>query len=236
MNQQNAPRDESVFPSLLRDVRFALRSLRKDLRFACAAIFMLALGIGASTIIFSVVDSVLLEPFAYENVQRLVVFHIHFPGGANSDDRFYFAGPEFSGFMQQNHVFEAVIGMAGQNILYSGAQQTQRFDGALISSNAFEVLGIKPLLGRSIGVEDGDPGAPPVFAMSYKLWSKEFNRDPKLLGTAFRLNGELRTLVAIVPPRFNICDCDIWLPVTIERAGTPPPRLRPARGSGPSAF
>jgi putative ABC transport system permease protein len=200
------------------DLRFALRGLRANLRFATAAIFMLALGIGASTIIFSVVDSVLLEPFAYKNVHRLVVFHIHFPGAADSDDRSYFGGPEFLDFKQQNHVFEDLIGMAGRNVMYSGPQQTQRFDGALVSSNAFEILGIKPLLGRPLIVADGDPGAPPVFAMSYSLWSKQFNRDPKLLGATLRLNGQPRTLVAIVPSQFNICACDIWLPVTIEKA------------------
>lgn len=214
---------ETHLEDFFRDFRFALRNLRKDRRFALIAIFTLAFGIGAATAIFSVVDSVLLQPFPYKNVGRLATFHIHFGGSADELDRYYFAAPEFLEFKKQNTVFEDMIGLASTNILYTGGEGTRRFAGGLVTSNAFEILGVKPLLGRPITPHDGNPGFPPVFVMSYPLWVKEFNRDPKILGTTFILNGELRTLVAIMPKRFRLGEsCEIWIPVTLEKTATPP--------------
>ena len=141
---------EAHLDILFRDFLYALRSLRKDPRFAFIAILTLALGIGATTVIFSVIDSVLLEPFPYKNVNRLATFNIHFAGNSDENDRFYFGAPEFLDFKQQNHVFEDMIGLAGTNVLYTGSEGTRRFAGGLVTSNAFEILGVKPFLGRPI--------------------------------------------------------------------------------------
>jgi len=204
--------------SVWQDVRYGLRTFAKSPGFTTVAVLTLALGIGAATVIFSIVDSVLLEPFPYKNVNRLATFHIHFAGNSNENDRFYFGGPEFLDFKQQNHVFEDMIGLAGTNILYTGSEGTRRFAGGLVTSNTFEILGIKPLLGRPITLEDGKPGPPPVFVMSYPLWVNEFNRDPKILGATLILNGEPKTLVAVMPPRFRFGGfCEIWIPVTLEK-------------------
>ncbi len=215
--------------NLLRDFRYAFRNLRKDRRFAFIAILTLALGIGAATTIFSVVDGVLLEPFPYKNVDRLATFHIHFTGNSDENDRFFFGAPEFLDLKEQSNVFQDIIGLAGANILYSGREGTRRFAGGLLTSNAFEILGIKPLLGRPITLDDGRPGAPPVFVMSYPLWVREFNRDPNILGTTLTLNGEAKTLVAVMPPRFRFGqNCEIWIPVTLEK--TAPPGFSAERG------
>jgi putative ABC transport system permease protein len=209
------------FDNLVHDFRYALRCLSRDHRFAFLAILTLALGIGAATSIFSIVDSVLLKPFPYKNVNRLATFRIHFKGSSDENERSYFAAPEFLDFKEQNHVFEDMIGLAGANILYSGNEGPRRFAAGLITSNAFEILGIKPMLGRPIALEDGKPAAPPVFVMSYPLWVKEFNRDPNILGTTFILSGEPRTLVAIMPPRFRFGEyCEIWIPVTLEKTAS----------------
>ncbi|MGP8156382.1 MAG: ABC transporter permease [Candidatus Acidiferrales bacterium] len=195
-----------------RDLRFGLRSLNKDRRFALLAILALALGIGATTVIFSAIDSILLEPFAYRDPGRLTDFYIHDVTRPPDYGRGGFSVPEFMDFREQNHVFEDIAGSSYQDVLYAGKEGTQFFEGAWVTPNSFELLGMKALLGRGITSDDGKPGAPPVFAMSYRLWSKQFNRDPKVVGTTMVLNNQPRTLVGIMPPRFLWGGHDIWMP------------------------
>jgi putative ABC transport system permease protein len=213
---------ETHLDNLMRDFRYALRNLGKDRRFSLVAILTLALGIGSTTVIFSVVDCVLLHPFPYKDVDRLATFHIRFPSGSSGDDRYYLAAPEFLAFQQQNHVFSDMIGLAGANVLYAGKGATQRLAGGLVTPNAFAILGIPPLLGRPITLQDAEPASPPVFAMSYVLWVGKFNRDPKLLNTTFILNGQPRTLVAIMPPRFQFGGfCELWIPASLAANSSP---------------
>src|SRR5213075_2930428 len=109
-------------------------------------------------------------------------------------------------------------GLAYVGVHYRGSGPTEQFFGGWVTPNAFEVLGIEPRLGRRITQEDGKPGSPPVFVMSYRLWSKLFSRDPKILGTTLNLNGTPRTLVGIMPPRFRFGDCEVWMPLELNRA------------------
>jgi putative ABC transport system permease protein len=197
----------------LRDLRFGLRNMNKDRRFALLAILALALGIGATTVIFSAIDSILIEPFPYPHADRLAVFAIFDLNDTKAYGRADFSTPEFMDFREQNHVFEDVAGLSGEDVLYSGKEGTQQFDGAWVTPNSFELLGMKPLLGRAITSDDGRPGAAPVFVMSYRLWASQFNRDPKIMGTTMMLNDQPRTLVGIMPPRFLWEDCDIWMPI-----------------------
>jgi len=100
--------------------------------------------------------------------------------------------------------------------------------GAVVTANTFDYLGVPPLLGRAISLDDGRPGAPPVFVMNYRLWQREFGGDPKILGTTFILNGKPTTLVGIMPLQFNAFNANFWLPVTpnygwLQMAG----RLKP---------
>jgi len=196
-----------------RDVRFGLRNLNKDRRFALLAILALALGIGATTVIFSVIDSILLEPFAYRDSGRLTNFYIHGVNQPGRNGRSWFFMPEFMDFREQNHVFEDIIGESGLDVLYNNGEGTQLFDGGWVTPNTCEFLGMKPFLGRGIISDDGRPDAPPVFVMSHRLWAKQFNKDPKIVGTTMVLNGVPRTLVGIMPPRFLLGDHDIWIPI-----------------------
>jgi len=198
---------------LWRDLRFGFRNLNKDRRFALLAILALALGIGATTVIFSAIDSIVLEPFAYRDSPRLTRFFIHDANRPHDNGRGSLSVPEFMDFREQNHVFEDVIGTSDLDILYTNNEGTQFFSGALVTPNACEFLGMKPALGRWIISEDGKPGAPPVFVMSYRLWSKQFNKDPGIVGTTMTLNGVSRTLVGIMPPRFLLGNDDIWIPI-----------------------
>src|SRR5713101_6740793 len=201
--------------SIWHDLRYGLRMLGKNPGFTILAILTLALGIGASTLIGSVVDTVLLNPFPYKNADRLATPSILLPDQITIPR---FPVPVFLDFKGQNHTFEDMIGLAYVGVHYKGSGGTEQFFGGWVTPNTFEFLGIEPLLGRQITPEDGKPGSPPVFVMSYGLWSKLFNRDAKILGTTLNLNGTPRTLVAIMPPRFRFGDCEVWMPLELNRA------------------
>jgi putative ABC transport system permease protein len=201
--------------SLWQDLRYGVRILRKSPAFAVVAILTLALGIGATTAIWSVVDSVLLNPLPYRNADRLATPSILLPDQITIPR---FPVSVFLDFKQQNHTFEDMIGLAYVGVHYKGSAATEQFFGGWVTPNTFEFLGIEPLLGRQITPEDGKPGSPPVFVMSYRLWSNLFNRDAKILGTTLNLNGTPRTLVAIMPRRFRFGDCEVWMPLELNRA------------------
>jgi putative ABC transport system permease protein len=201
--------------SLWQDLRYGLRILGKSPAIAVVAILTLALGIGATTAIWSVVDSVLLNPLPYRNADRLATPSILLPDQITIPR---FPVSVFLDFKEQNHTFEDMIGLAYVGVHYKGSGETEQFVGGWVTPNTFAFLGIEPLLGRQIAPEDGKPGSPPVFVMSYRLWSKLFNRDAKVLGTTLNLNGTARTLVAIMPPRFRFGDCEVWMPLELNRA------------------
>lgn len=198
------------------DIRYAVRGLGKDRSFTALSIFTLALGIGAATVIFCVVDHVMLEPFPYANANRIAVPVIRDPSRAQDEGRNAYAVRDFLDLKEQNHIFEDVIGRTPLDVIYTNDKEIQQFTGAWVTPNTFNFLGVKPLLGRPVVPEDGQPGAAPVFAMSYRLWNAKFNRDPKIIGTAFTLNNESRTLVAIMPPRVLYGGADVWLPLTLN--------------------
>jgi putative ABC transport system permease protein len=198
--------------SIWHDLRHGLRMLGKNPGFTIVSSLTLALGIGATTVICSVVDSVLLNPFPYKDADRLAT-----PSISNGITRF--PVPVFLNFKEQNHTFEDLAALAYFGIRYtrSGAP-TQQLLGCWVTANTFELLGIKPSLGRQITLQDGNPESPPAFAMSDVVWAKLFNRDPKILGASLKLNGVPRTLVAIMPPRFRFGGCEVWVPTNLNKS------------------
>jgi putative ABC transport system permease protein len=207
---------ESHLDCLARDLRYALRDLRKNHRFSLIAILALTLGIGASTIMFSVIYSVFVDALPYKNFNRLVVFkmqNLANVGGWKGRD--FFLPDEIRTFCEQNHVFEETIIYNGIRLQYDDGKATRYWPfGELVTSNTFDFLGVAPLLGRTILPEDGRPGAPPVFVMNYRFWQSEFAGDPKILNTTFILNGTPTTLVGIMPRRFNAFDRNFWMPLS----------------------
>jgi putative ABC transport system permease protein len=198
--------------SFWQDVHYAGRNFRKSPGFAIVAIVTLALGIGASTAIFSVIENVLMEPFPYPDAQRFISVHIHDteqnqPGGRNG-----YSGPEFQDLIAQNHVFDRVIGNDQQDVLYTYGEGTDRFLGCMVTPGSFEFLGMPALVGRVVQPADYEPGATPVFVLRYKTWVNRFNADPSILNKSFVLNGTARTLVGVMPPRFAWGDADLWIP------------------------
>ncbi|HKQ86757.1 MAG TPA: ABC transporter permease [Candidatus Acidoferrales bacterium] len=199
------------------DFRYSMRTLFKDRRFALLAIFALALGIGASTVVFSVIYDGLLNPFPYRDANGISIFQIHDVSRRGNGGRGVFSFNEFLDYREQNHVFSDMVGTSNINVLYESAAGAQEFGGAFVTTNTFPFLGVKPLLGRWLGDDDGKPGAPPVFVMSYRCWQEQFGGDPKLVGTLFTLNGVSRTLVGIMPDRFRYFGVSVYFPLGLYR-------------------
>src|SRR5947199_7600305 len=204
--------------TLGQDVRYALRNLRKTPGFAAIAVLTLALGIGASTAIFSVIDNILMEPFPYPDAQRFMSVLIHDTERNEPGGRAAFSGPEFQEYVAQNHVFDRVIAMDNLDVLDRSGEGTQHFRGNYVTPGTFEFLGMPALLGRVMQPADYEPGAPPVFVLRYKTWVKNFGADPAIVNKTFILNDVPRTLVGIMPPRFGWGNADMWIPKKPEHA------------------
>jgi putative ABC transport system permease protein len=209
--------------SLFRDFQYAIRSLRKDRRFVGTAVFALALGIGAATVAFSAFYNLLFNAFAAKDAARLVVLSVQnaeslgLPelnlqplGGSLSD---------LDAIRNQNHVFEEVIGYGRSISLLSDAHDNHQVYMARVSGDAFDFYGVAPLLGRGILTDDTKPAAPPIFVMSYRTWRGEFRGDPNILGKSYLIDGKPRTLVGIMPPRFQAFGAlqQGWIPITDTR-------------------
>ncbi|HVH86392.1 MAG TPA: ABC transporter permease, partial [Terriglobales bacterium] len=204
--------------TILQDLKYGLRVMGKSRGFTAVAVVTLALGIGAATTIFSVIDNVLLNPFPYVDAQRIVMINIHDDAESRPGGRSEFRDAEFLDLQEQNQVFDQVIGGTGQNILYFNGQGTEQFDGGLVTPNMFQVLGVPALLGRTLVPDDAKPGAPPVFLMAYKLWAARFNSDPKIVGRTFVLNNTPMTLIGVMPPRVTKLGADLWIPTIPDRS------------------
>lgn len=210
-------RIENHVQDFLRDLQYAFRSLAKDRRFALVAVFALALGIGATTVMFSVLYNVVVNPFPYRDFQHSVILEMwDLTGPRETETRYHYTIPEFLAIREQNHVFEDIVGNYQLDVLYNDGKSTRRFLGGYATPNAFSFLDVPPLLGRYFAPSDGKPGSPFVFMMHYRLWQTEFAGDPKILGKTFFLNGKPRTLIGIMPQRFNGYGSDLWLPTDLS--------------------
>ena len=195
-------------------------SRRQTPGFAAVAVITLALGIGASTAIFSVIDNILMEPFPYPDAQRFYSVFIHDTERSEPGGRPAFIGPELLDYMEQNHVFDRAIANDQTDVLYRSGEGTQRFDGNFVTPGTFEFLGMPALYGRVMQPAEYEPGAPPVFVLRYKTWVKSFGADPGIVNKTFVLNGVQRTLIGIMPPRFGWGNADLWIPAKPSRAPT----------------
>lgn len=221
--------------SAWRDVTFAARLLRKDLRFTTVAVVTLALGIGAVTAMFSVIDNVLLEPFPYANQQRLYSLVIHDVTSSEEGGRNMFPAAELLDYREQNRIFDDVMGVGISRATWTTGGQPESINAPVVTSNAFELLGVPPVLGRWAGPGDVKPGAAAVCVMSYSFWQNRFGGDRDIIGKVLMLDGTPTTVIGVMPPRFVFWSADVWLPVALRRdqAGFPPPwfyllgRLKP---------
>jgi putative ABC transport system permease protein len=216
---------ETHLDNLLRDFRYAIRNLRKDRRFAMIAIFALALGIGASTVVFSIFYNLFFNAFSAKDANRLVIPIIRNTENTgqveSSVESLSLRLADLDVVREQNQVFENIVGYitAGGIVLANDGSQMYQFYDARVTSDAFDFYGVPPLLGRGIAPEDGKPGAPPIFVMSYKTWRGVFHEDAKILGKTLTIDGEPRMLVGVMPPRFQAfgSQAQIWIPIARSR-------------------
>src|SRR5580704_11458427 len=203
---------------LLHDLQFALRGLRKNPRFTLAAILALALGIGASTAIFSVIYNALVAPFPYKDQGRLITLRIHDldqRGGGEGSEGFFRGMLNYSelhDYMEQNRVFDAFIANCEIDVVYDSGENNSYLAANYVTPGTFELFGIAPLLGRGLEPADYKPGAPPVFVLRYATWKNQFGADPNVVGKTFLLNGVRRTLVGVMPLRFAWGGVNLWMP------------------------
>jgi putative ABC transport system permease protein len=204
--------------AIWQDLSYGVRGLRNQPAFTALAVLTLALGIGAATTIFSVIQNVLLDPFPYTDARRVAAIQIHDLSSSRPGGRTFFQTPEFLDYLEQVHVFEDVIGGTNEDILLTTREGTLQFTGGATTANTFQFLGVPALLGRTFTPADARPESPPVFVMAHKMWLRQYNLDPGVLGQTFVLNGVPTTLIGIMPPRFTKLAADLWRPIVLDRS------------------
>lgn len=199
--------------SLLQDVRFGLRMLRKNPSFTTVAVITLALGIGANTAIFSVVQSVLLRQLPYEHPDKLVeVWNTYLP----QFPQFALSGADFNEWRAQVKSFAqmAAYWSVPADFNLTGEGEPARVEITYASSNLFSTLGVRPVVGRGFVAAEDRPGAPRIAMLSYKLWESHFGGDSAVAGRTLTLNGQNYTLVGVLPADFPLVPwADVWLPM-----------------------
>jgi putative ABC transport system permease protein len=199
--------------ALIKDVRYALRTLRDRPVFTLVAVITLALGIGANSAIFSVVSTVLLNPLPYREPDRLVV--ALYGGGQSSSNPV--SPTEFRDWQEQSSVFEqmAAASLWGPNM--TGRDQPEQIRGLQATGNLFDMLGVEAALGRGFTVEDDKAGAEPVVVLSDQLWKRRFGSDPSIIGQTLTLDGRSYTVIGVMSPSFQFpffwaTRTELWTP------------------------
>jgi putative ABC transport system permease protein len=195
----------------MNDLRYAFRLLLKSPAFTFVAVLTLALGIAASTAIFSVVDAVLLHPLPYPHSDQIVTIGqtTRSTDVSNED-----ASPaNFIDWAAQNSVFSAIACMAGTQRNLAGGAEPERVRAAMVSSQFFPLFQTAPLLGRTFGSSDAQPGHAQVVVLGHELWAKRYGGDRNVLGREVLLDGEKFTVIGVMPPAFSPDDYgQLWIP------------------------
>jgi len=205
-----------MIAALWQDLRFGARMLLKQPGFTLIAVLTLALGIGANTAIFSVVNAVLLRPFAYQAPERLVILRERVSAG--SPGGFSPSYPNFADWRAQNSVCSSMSAVrTNESFNFTGAGEPERLQGRLVSAEFFSTLGIKPLLGRDFLAEEDRAGATPAVILSYGFWQRRFGGDQSVIGKQLTLNNQSFTVVGITPANFQFGEeADVSVPIGLQ--------------------
>ncbi|MGH8638839.1 MAG: ABC transporter permease, partial [Burkholderiales bacterium] len=200
------------------DLLYALRSLRKSPGYATVTILTLALGIGANTAIFSVINGVLLKPLPYPQPDRLIFISSQFPG--LGFERFWVSAPEFLEFRERNRSFQEVGAYRAGAVSLGTEDQPRRVESATVTSELMPVLGVAPLRGRQFTRADTLPGAEDVGILSAEVWRSAFGSDETVVGRVIPIDGVPTRIVGIMPHGFDVHDekVQVWLPLTLDPA------------------
>ncbi len=197
--------------SLLQDIHYALRLIRKAPGFTAIAVLTLALGIGANTTLFSVVKGVLLNPLPYLHSEQLVAIYASTPGV----DRAPVVYLNFLDWQRQNRTFASMAIYRNQDYNLTGTAEAERLSGYMVSAEFFSTLGVRPILGRAFRPDDDQLGASPVVILGGGLYARKFGSSPDVIGTPIALNGVSYTIGGVVPADFAFYGRgrDVYVPI-----------------------
>ena len=223
--QKRPPADEpllgesrrlNLLADFLQDLRYAARMLWKNPGFTAVAVIALALGIGANTAIFSVVNTVLLRPLPYKDPEQLVM--VWEDASRQGYPRDTPAAANYVDWRDQNSVFSGMAAIADNNFNLTGVGDPERLKGRFVSANLFPLLGVDPQLGRVFTAAEDQPGSQKVVLLSHRLWQRRFGGDPAIVSKTLTLNDETYTVVGVMPARFQFPENDdeLWAPIAFS--------------------
>ncbi len=211
--------------TLLQDIRYGLRMLLKTPSFSIVATIALALGIGANTAIFSVVNAVLLRPLPFTNSEELMM--VWETDATRGQVRGTASYPNFADWRDQNHVFERIASYHGNDFIMTGRGESTRLQGAVVNADLFPLLGAAPVIGRGFLPDEDKPGdSGRVVILSQELYQKRFNSDPNVVNQSLVLDGRNYTIVGVMPRAFQFPiqnePVELWTTVALDREGKTP--------------
>ena len=229
-NVKDAVRDtwlSRTWETLGQDAQYGLRSIRRTPGFALVVIVTMALGIGANTAIFSVVNAVLLRPLPYPGSDKLVVLRQQRPLAGQND--IGFSALEIADYAKQSVALESISEFHSMWFILLGRAEPERVSTGVVSSNYFNTLGVTPMLGRTFAAHDEEPGAPAVLLLSHKYWKSSFGGDPTIIGRVFEMNDRPHEVIGVLPPVPQYPEeVDVYMP-TSACPFRSSPRMREAR-------
>lgn len=211
---------------LLQDLRYALRQLQKSPAFTAAVVAILALGIGATSAVFTVINAILLEPLPYKQPDRLVQIYESMRG--SQEGGLNMSAATYRDLRQRNRSFQDMAAFQQDTINLTGSGDPEQIACFSVSPHFFDVLGVSVVNGRSFAREEGQPGRNTVVLLDYGLWQRRFNSDPALIGKTIELNQHPFTVIGILPENFKFYGppryprVDVFIPLAEEQAATAP--------------
>jgi predicted permease len=214
-----------MFETIMRDVAHGFRMVRRSPAFAFIAVITIAIGIGATSAIFSVINAVALKPLAYPAAEQLVFVSSQF--SALGLDKFWVSPPEYLELAERARSFSGVAAYRADAVNLSDGTRPERVNAVVVTANMFTVLGVQPKLGRGFTPDEDLPNANPVAVLSDNIWRSRFSADPAIIGKLVEIQGQKRTIVGVLPPGFDLHDAhaDVWMPLGLD------PSNRRNRGS-----
>src|SRR5579863_2776572 len=203
------------FETVVQDFRYAFRQLRRNPGFACTAVVILGLGIGASTAIFSAVNPILFEPLPYPDANRITMIWYAGEDGSRQPQAFH----TYRELAERNRSFDAIAVMKAWQPTLAGGNQPERLDGQQVSAGYFRALGVTPMLGRNFRAADDVLNGPKVVIVSDGLWRRRLGGDSTILGHPVKLDREMYTLIGVMPRGFdNVLapSGDVWSPLQYD--------------------
>jgi len=205
---------------IVHDLRYAFRILRKDLSMTAAAILILALGIGSTTLVFSLANGLLLRPLPYPQPERIIAVTESSPKDPNETSQISF--PNYYDIRARTRLLDDIGVYASAQWPIRGEGSAERVPGARVSDGIFRVMGLDPLLGRTISREDDLPNGPKVVVISEELWQRRYGRDPHILGKTIQIDEDRSTIIGVMPAGFHFPDrAEFWIPLHMDPAKAP---------------